>query len=397
MGSPLRRPGTSLAIGAALIVVLGLATVVHLNLLASADLDIALVFFLALTISSLLSLMPIAALWFLDRREREAPSLYAAAFLWGGCIATAFSLPFNTAFFALVDSWVKENPILIEILGPDAAQLIASPISAPIVEEITKAIGVLLLFWLLRPEFDNMRDGFVYGALIGIGFNWFEAALFVAQGYAAHGVAPFGSEFGLRFALFGLGGHAMFTGLFGVSVGLALQTRRTWLRILSPVVGLILAITAHMINNALPLFDALAKAEAGGPRPADDELQSMGFLAAFMAGSALELSIFVPFLLIIAVALWRSGVWERRVIREELADEVGSVLSKSEYQDIVADRMLRTRRIDGMHPRASAALVNAQHELAFCKRRVREQGNDPDRDPIVAGWREDIRRLRDAA
>jgi hypothetical protein len=28
---------------------------------------------------------------------------------------------------------------------------------------------------------------------------------------------------GFRFALFGLGGHAMFTGLFGLSVGLALQ------------------------------------------------------------------------------------------------------------------------------------------------------------------------------
>jgi RsiW-degrading membrane proteinase PrsW (M82 family) len=396
MGSPLRRPGTSLAIGAALIVVLGLATVVHLDLLVSADLNVALVFFLALAISSLLSLMPIAALWFLDRREREALSLYAAAFLWGGLIATAFSLPFNTAFFALVDIWVKENPIVIEILGPDAANLIASPISAPIVEEITKAIGVLLLFWLLRPEFDNMRDGFVYGALIGVGFNWFEAALFVAQGYAEHGIAPFGSEFGLRFALFGLGGHAMFTGLFGVSLGLALQTRRTWLRILAPIVGLILAITAHMINNALPLFDALANIEAGGPTAADNELLSMGFLAAFAAGSVLELSIFVPFLLLIAVALWRSGVWERRVIREELADEVGSLLSTGEYQDIVADRMLRTRRIDGMHPRRSAALVNAQHELAFRKRRVREQGNDPEQDPIVAGWREDIRRLRDA-
>jgi hypothetical protein len=59
--------------------------------------------------------------------------------------------------------------------------------------------------------------------------------------------------------------------------------------------------------------------------------------------------------------------------------------------------MLRTRRIDEMHPRVSAALVNAQHELAFRKRRVREEGNDPEQDPIVAGWREDILRLRSVA
>ena len=29
------------------------------------------------------------------------------------------------------------------------------------------ALGVLLIFWLLRAEFDNLRDGIVYGALVG--------------------------------------------------------------------------------------------------------------------------------------------------------------------------------------------------------------------------------------
>jgi hypothetical protein len=43
---------------------------------------------------------------------------------------------------------------------------------------------------------------------------------------------------------------------------------------------------------------------------------------------------------------------------------------------------------------ASAALANAQNELAFRKRRVRKESGDPERDSLVAGWREDIRRLR---
>jgi RsiW-degrading membrane proteinase PrsW (M82 family) len=46
-------------------------------------------------------------------------------------------------------------------------------VSAPIVEELAKALGVLLIFWLLRPESDNMRDGIVYGALVGLGFSPF--------------------------------------------------------------------------------------------------------------------------------------------------------------------------------------------------------------------------------
>jgi hypothetical protein len=115
-----------------------------------------------------------------------------------------------------------------------------------------------------------------------------------------------------------------------------------------------------------------------------------------MSGSLIQLTTFLPFLLIVVVALWRSGVWERRVIREELASEVGRAVTPQEYQAILADGILRTRRIDDLHPRDSAAIVDAQHELAFRKRRVADQGGDPERDPLVAGWRQDIARLRES-
>ena len=98
-----------------------------------------------------------------------------------------------------------------------------APLAAPLVEETTKALGVLLLFWFLRAEFDNVRDGFVYGALVGVGFNLLEAPLYVAQGFAEDGVAPWGLQMGARYALLGLGGHAMFTGIFGAFLGVLLM------------------------------------------------------------------------------------------------------------------------------------------------------------------------------
>jgi RsiW-degrading membrane proteinase PrsW (M82 family) len=175
MGPALRRHEVCIGISAALIAVLGFTTVVHLSLLASMRADVASVFFRALSLSGLFATLPLVLLWFLERRERQTPWLFAAAFLWGGCIATAFAVPFNTAFLALVDTWVVQHPVVRELLGPDAAKLLAAPISAPIVEEIAKAVGVLVIFWLLRAEFHNVRDGIVYGALVGVGFNWFEA------------------------------------------------------------------------------------------------------------------------------------------------------------------------------------------------------------------------------
>src|SRR5262245_4900355 len=109
MGSPLRRPRACKLICAALLVVLAFATIIHLSLLASMRPDILSVFDRALARSTALAVIPLAVLWFLDRRERESPLLLAAAFLWGGCIATGLAVPFNTVFFQLADLWVREH------------------------------------------------------------------------------------------------------------------------------------------------------------------------------------------------------------------------------------------------------------------------------------------------
>jgi RsiW-degrading membrane proteinase PrsW (M82 family) len=372
------------------------AGLVFCLMLAQMQADVLAVYAKALGLSLLISLIPLGLLRWLDRREREAPWAVLSAFLWGGVIASGWAILFNGVLMEAVRVWVEGQPEISRRLGPEAAWLIGAPLVAPLTEEAFKGVGVLLFFVLLRAEFDNMRDGLIYGALIGIGFNWTETAVWVASLYAEFDIAPWGLQLGGRFALFGLAGHALYTGLFGAGLGLARQTRKRWLRILAPIVGLGLGMTAHALRNSMALLMVLARTAEGEPAPPlfSEPPAEASFFAVFLAASLVNLILFSPFLVVVVVALWRSGVWERRVIREELGDEVGRSVTLHEYARIEADGVFRTRRIDRLDRRRSAALVNAQHELAFRKRRVRLAGRDPDGDALVAAWRREIDRLR---
>jgi hypothetical protein len=294
-----------------------------------------------------------------------------------------------------VTGWLEQFPELGQMLGPDAAMMVGAPLSAPIVEETTKGIGIVLLFWLLRGEFDNVRDGFIYGALIGAGFNWFESALYVQQNFVEFGTAPYGFQIGTRFAWLGLAGHALFSGILGASLGVSRAASKLWLRVLAPLAGFALAILGHAWNNSLPLFFALAAAKAGEAAPTEVLAPpTQGVWDAMLAASISNLIVFLPFALLLVAILYRSGRAERRVIVAELESEIGRSVTEAEYRAMAADRTFRTRRIDPRDGKVSAAIVNAQNELAFRKRRLRDRGFDPELDGLVEQRRAQIAALR---
>jgi len=395
LASPLRQPRVARALAWTLGILLVLASLVICAVVAGLGSAATAVFVRALALSSAMSLLPILILWYLDRRERESRHAFAAAFLWGGLIATTLALPLNTAAIMAVTQWLEQFPELGTMLGPDAAMMIGAPLSAPIVEETTKGIGIVLLFWLLRGEFDNVRDGFIYGALIGAGFNWFESALYVQQNFVEFGTAPYGFQIGTRFAWLGLAGHALFSGIFGAALGVSRATSKMWLRVLAPVAGFALAILGHAWNNSLPLFFALAAAKGGEAAPTEVLAPpTLGIWEAMLAASVSNLVVFLPFALLLAAIVYRSGMAERRVIIDELEAEVGRSVTAAEFTAIKADRVFRTRRIDPRNEQVSAALINAQNELAFRKRRLKDRGFDPALDGLLEQRRAQIAALR---
>ena len=53
-------------------------------------------------------------------------------------------------------------------------------LGAPVTEEASKGLFLLLLLWWRRAELDGVLDGIVYAGMVGIGFAFTENILYLA-------------------------------------------------------------------------------------------------------------------------------------------------------------------------------------------------------------------------
>ncbi len=200
----------------------------------------------ALAVGLVLAVLPVPPLvgvylW-LDRYEPEPLRLLATAFAWGALVATTLALLIQYADIALNDS-------------PEAWSAV---VVAPITEEATKGIFVLMLVWARRHHLDGYVDALVYAGLVGIGFAFTENILYFAGAYTSgpeFGAGGIGSATGL-FILRGIlspFAHPLFTSAVGIGVGV-LVTSRNPLRYAAPVVGYGVAVVAHAIWNGAALL-----------------------------------------------------------------------------------------------------------------------------------------------
>lgn len=174
------------------------------------------------------------ALW-VDRYEPEPPGLLLAAFAWGACIAVFVSYLFNTA-----------NSLMFHQMVGDAAlaRSMGSVLSAPLVEEVSKGLGLFLLFLWKRKEFDGIVDGVVYASMVALGFAMTENIQYYGGALSQEGVEVAGITFVLRGVLSPYA-HPLFTCMTGIGIGWAVETRHTAIRWLAPPGGLLLAILLH--------------------------------------------------------------------------------------------------------------------------------------------------------
>lgn len=249
----------------------------------------------------LLYALPVFLLvYFLDLYEREPISLVIGAFLWGAVAATTLAILANIGWGALI----------ARSLDPDVAARWVPALTAPWTEEIVKAAGVVLIYLIARSEIDDIMDGFVYGALVGLGFAVIENVFYF--------IAVFGGEtegvlvgFFLRVIASGLYGHVLYTGLSGIGIAYFV-TRRGEASLgkrLGVAVGLfVLAMVAHFLWNS-PLMDFF-------PEPPFDGVEfAQVLLATAVKG--------LPFLVFLLVMVRLARRRENRWLHAALAGEVG--------------------------------------------------------------------------
>jgi RsiW-degrading membrane proteinase PrsW (M82 family) len=276
----------------------------------------------------------------LDRYEREPRRTVLGCFLWGALFATFAAGILNAIGYGVAGAAV----------GPDEADKITATFVAPLVEETLKGMALLLLVLIFRDEFDNMLDGLVYGALVGLGFAMTENIFYFSVAFIEDGALGFGILVGIR-TITGMFGHAMWTGLTGAAIGWARSRHgKGALRFIVPVLAWMGAMLQHGLWNGLLSY--------GGD--AGSFLAALGFMV-------------LGFILVFVI--WRVSLRrEQRVIAEYLRDEVtGGILTEAEYATLTNEKARKralkdARRKGGRRlKRLQQAFFQAAAELAFRK------------------------------
>lgn len=335
----------------------------------------------ALAISVVAAALPAAFyVWLvlrLDRFEVEPRSLVFGAFAWGAIGAVIFALIFTIVFEASIATTGSAG----------ADYFISTALGAPLVEESCKGLALLAILLFYRHELDNVLDGIVYGAVVGIGFAMTENILYFGAAYLEGGLGDLGELFLARSVIFGFG-HALYTATLGAAIGWAREqhARGLW-RFIVPVLGWAAAVLQHILwNGGVILTTGLL----GGQENLIQVVLIDGLL------------FIVPALLVLAVIARLAHRREQQIMRTELEHEVRrQAITPGEYEILVRDDLRRQALRQAAEHGGSELRAMQQRffdlaaELAFREYHLRQgEALKPGQQAPEDAYRAELARLR---
>jgi protease PrsW len=252
--------------------------------------------------SSIVAFVPaifyLAIFLWLDRYDPEPPITLAIAFAWGATVSVLFS--------GII------NDIFVMTVGDSFTQMI----TAPVIEEAFKGLGVLLIAVLFRKDFDSVVDGIVYAGVVALGFATMENIDYYGRSMVDGGFENLAGTFLIRGVLAPFS-HVLFTSTTGIGCGIARETHDPTVKFGAPIMGCLAAMSLHSIWNTLAT------------------LGSMTFFAGYLI---LEVPLFIGFIFLVAALVRREG----RILRQTLAPEVERGLITADQLEIAISVFRRT-------------------------------------------------------
>lgn len=228
------RTGGNKNIWAAIVifVVLFLSLIVSLLIFASVGIFAAVVAAIVAFVPAAFYILPL--IW-LDRYDPEPPWLLALAFAWGGLVAVIASIVVNT------------------LTGAVLGNAFSAVVSAPVIEEGTKGLGLIVLLIFFRRYFDDILDGIIFAGVIALGFATVENILYYGREIAAGDKGNFQVIFIAR-GIFSPFAHVTFTAMTGIGCGIARESHKPVIKYLLPLVGYGAAVFLHAFWNGTLTF-----------------------------------------------------------------------------------------------------------------------------------------------
>jgi RsiW-degrading membrane proteinase PrsW (M82 family) len=309
----------------------------------------------------------VAAIWLLDKKEKEPIRFLAIAIGFGALVAPLIA-------FGLDKLFDVPTSLTGTITTGDARQL---SIGTPVIEEIVRGFAILAVFFLVRREVDDPLDGVVYGATVGAGF--FLAAQFVsilsAQSFGA--ATATSSMFSDMVA--GLN-HVFYGAAIGLCIAGARRMKPAGLFV-ATLFGIGIAMGFHLAHDYFPTAVA------------DPSTSS---LAAFIA----NMPNFFGLLGLAVIVVWLLGR-EGVLIANELQDEVPAVVTRGDYLDLTRPgrrfgKLSRDFFTRQQVWRARRKLYGLETELAFRKYHRKTEGVQLKHYQEEDAYRAQIREARGA-
>ena len=168
---------------------------------------------------AILCIVPLAivvsVLLFIDRFEPEPLGMKLAALAWGGGVSIFFGIMGN--------EFVQYS--VTEQTGDEVQGMIFSVVvGAPVVEELLKGLGVLVIVWARRTHISSAIDGLVYAGFAACGFLVVEDFTYFVRAVLTDG--DLGQMFFQRVVM-GVFGHVMYTSCMGWATGWAVTRARS--------------------------------------------------------------------------------------------------------------------------------------------------------------------------